>query len=178
MRLFPFPRSRNGCLALSVPGSREGLLLRAVTCWGPRESTGELGSGQLRISEPWGHSLHEPQNPKFPQILGSGMPGTLRILGLMSPGCTWMRPTFVWVCFSGSHCPSSSTGFSLLFVSLGHLALWFLILCVYLFVPSSPTSVKTVGLGIRGTQACISTLSCTWANHPTSGARSFFASLN
>lgn len=62
--------------------------------------------------------------------------------------------------------PPSSTDFFLLFISLGHLALWFLILCVYLFVPSSPYLGKD---RIRGPQACISTLSRTWANHLTSG---------
>lgn len=98
--LFPFPRSGNVCLALSVPGSRGGIILWAFTCWGPRESTGELGSGQLRIFDPWGH---EPQNQKFPQILGSGMPGTLPILGLLSPGWTRTRPIFLWVCLSDSH---------------------------------------------------------------------------
>lgn len=73
-----------GCLSLEwvwclpSPEGDDSLGLHRL---GSRESAGELGSGWLRISGSWEHSVDEPQNQKGPRILGSGVPGTLPILG-------------------------------------------------------------------------------------------------
>ena len=75
----------------------------------------------------------------------------------------------LWVCLSGSHWASLHVDLSRLCISLVHLSLWFLILCLCLFVSSSLSLVKTVGLGVRDPWACISLLSHTRASHLTSG---------
>lgn len=74
---------------------------------------------------------------------------------LMSPEASWSHcvglsldesgglSASLWVRLSGSHWASFHVALSRLGISLVHLSLWFLILCLCLFVSSSLSLVKT-----------------------------------
>lgn len=133
--LFPFPRSGNVCLALSVPGSRGGIIS------GPSPAGAQESVQVNLVLSSSGFLTRGDMSLRTKSSLRS-----------WALGCLGRCP--FWVCCpqagpgrdpSSCGCvsliltlPPSSTDFFLPFISLGHLALWFLILCVYLFVPSSP----------------------------------------
>ena len=151
-----------GSVCPVLPKPQNGTILLALTCWGPRK----LGFGPLRISDPWGHSLDKPHHQKTPQgCLGHCLfwvccpqagPGR----GPSCHGCVSLVLTL----------PTSSTGVSLLRISLVHLSLWFLILCVSLFVPLSPDLRTHCWPWFQRTQGLPVNLGSSLGQSPTSGA--------
>lgn len=88
-----FPGSGSICLALLVPFSRVGLVSpkpqRGFTCWGPRESTGELGCVWLGFLTPGDTASTSPSDAGFQDAGDSAHPG------LLCPSC-WPGSGWLW----------------------------------------------------------------------------------